>query len=489
MNFTQFLAVLRARWLTAVVTFFVVVAVVVGVSMMLPPKYKASAAVLVDMRSNDPIAGVNSVNGLPMSYISTQTDIINSPRIAQRVVRELRLTESPQLRQQWMDATDGEGSFEVWLAEALQTDLDVKPSRESSVITVGFTSRDPKFSAALANAFVQAYLDTTLDLRVDPAKQYSSFFDSRQKELRDALEKAQARLSKYQQEKGIIANDERYDVETSRLNELSSQLVAVQAITAESSSRDAQARKGSSLGDVINNPVVQGLRSDLSRAEAKFKEMSVRMGDAHPAVVEARANMTELRARIAEESRRVTGSVSTDNTINQSREAEIRSALAAQRARVSQMKQQRDEAMVLQRDVESAQRAYDAVAARLTQSSLESQTKLTNTALLAAATPPSKPASPNLTLNSLLGVFVGFMFAVAFALLRELRDRRLRSVHDAVQVLGLPVLGHLPGPMKKPLLGRQRLVLPQQVMARLPRGRQREEAKAATLETQRGAQS
>ena len=102
------------------------------------------------------------------------------------------------------------------------------------------------------------------------------------------------------------------------------------------------------------------------------------------------------------------------------------------------------------------------------------QTKLTNTALLAAATEPSRPASPNLALNSLLGVFVGLMFAVAFALLRELRDRRLRSVQDAVQVLGLPVLGHLPGPMRKPLLGRQRLVLPQQVMARLPRGRRQE---------------
>jgi succinoglycan biosynthesis transport protein ExoP len=477
MNFTQFLAILRARWLTAVVTLFVVVAVVIGVSMMLPPKYKATAAVLVDMRSNDPIAGQVSPNGLPMSYISTQADIIMSPRVAQKVVRELQLTNSAQLRQQWMDATGGEGSFEVWLAEALQAELDVKPSRESSVIHVGFTSPDPKFSAALANAFVQSYLDTTLDLRVDPAKQYSSFFDSRQKELREVLEKAQARLSSYQQRHGIIANDERYDVETARLNELSSQLVAVQAITAESSSRAAQARNSQTLGDVINNPVVQGLRADLSRAEAKFKEMNVRMGDSHPAVVEARANISELRARIAEESRRVTGSVSTDNTINQAREGQLRSELAAQRARVQQMKAQRDEAMVLQRDVESAQRAYDAVATRLTQSSLESQTKLTNTALLAAATPPIRPASPNLMLNSLLGVFMGVMFAIAFALLRELRDRRLRSVHDAIQVLGLPVIGHLPGPMRKPLLGRERLVLPQQVMAKLPR----REAAAATV--------
>lgn len=489
MNFSQFIAILRARWLTAVAVFLLVVAAVVGASLMLPPKYRATAAVLVDMRSSDPIAGSPNGNGLPMSYVSTQADIIMSPRVAQRVVRDLKLTESPQLRQQWMDSADGMGSFEVWIAEALQADLDVKPSRDSSVIHVSFTSRDAKFSAALANAFVQAYLDTTLDLRVDPAKQYSNFFDSRQKELRDALEKAQARLSNYQKEHGIIANDERYDVETARLNELSSQLVAVQALSAESSSREAAARQSSNLGDVINNPVVQGLRSDLSRAEARFKELSVRLGDAHPQVVEARANINELRARIGEESRRVTGSVVVDNSINRSREGEIRAALASQRARVAQMKQQRDEAMVLQRDVESAQRAYDAVAARLTQSSLESQTKLTNTALLAAAHEPIRPAAPNLALNSLLGVFVGLMFAIAFALLREMRDRRLRSVGDVVQVLGLPVIGHLPGPMKKPLLGRERLVLPQQVMAKLPRGRRAEAVGVAKTSTGGGAQA
>jgi succinoglycan biosynthesis transport protein ExoP len=478
MNFSQLLAILRARWLSAFVVFVLVVAGVVCVSLVLPRKYTATAAVLVDMKPSDPIAGLSSVSGLPTGYLATQADIIQSPRVAQRVVRELKLTQSPQLRSQWMEATDGDGLFEVWLAEALQSRLDVRPARDSSVISVAFTSPDPKFSAALANAFVQSYLDTTLDLRVDPAKQYSSFFDSRSKELREALEKAQAKLSAYQKERGILASDERYDVETARLSELSSQLVALQAISAESSSRQQQARNASSqLGDVINNPVIMGLRTDLSRQEARLQELSVRQGDAHPQVVELRANIKELRSRINAESSRVVGSIGLNNNINQSREGELRAALAAQRTRVMQIKQQRDEAMVLQRDVEGAQRAYDAVASRLTQSSLESQTKQTNTAMLHAASVPIRPSSPNLKLNSLLGVFVGLMFAVAFALLREMRDRRLRSVQDAVQVLGIPVLGHLPGPLRRPLLGKQRFVLPAQVMARLPQSRRREVAK------------
>lgn len=478
MSFSQLLAILRARWLAAVVVFAFIVVSVVAVSLLLPRKYTATAAVLIDMKSTDPIAGLASVNGMPLGYVATQADIIQSPRVAQRVVRDLKLTQSPALRAQWVSATDGAGSFDVWLAEALQNKLDVKPSRESSVISVSFTSPDPKFSAALANAFVQAYLDTTLDLRVDPAKQYSSFFDSRSKELRESLENAQAKLSSYQKEHGIIGSDERYDVETTRLNELSSQLVAQQAVSAESNSRQEQARKSASqLGDVINNPMVSGLRADLSRQEAKLQELSVRLGDAHPQVIEARANIDELRARLETETRRVSSSIGINNTINQSREVEVRASLSSQRARVMQIKQQRDEAMVLQRDVEGAQRAYDAVASRLTQSSLESQTKQTNTAMLNAASEPTRPSSPNLVLNSLLAVFVGLMFAVAFALLRELRDRRLRSVQDVMQVLGIPVIGHLPAPMRRPLLGKQRFVLPAQVMSRLPRAAQAAEAK------------
>ncbi|MEO8154205.1 MAG: chain length determinant protein EpsF [Rhizobacter sp.] len=477
MSFSQLLAILRARWVAAVTAFVFIVAGVVGVSLLLPRKYTATAAVLIDMRSTDPIAAMASVNGMPLGYVATQADIIQSSRVAQRVVRDLKLTQSPALRAQWISATNGTGSFDVWLAEALQNKLDVKPSRESSVINVSFTSPDPKFSATLANAFVQAYLDTTLDLRVDPAKQYSSFFDSRSKELRETLEKAQGKLSAFEKEHGIIGSDERYDVETARLNELSTQLVTQQALSAESNSRQEQARKSASqLGDVINNPMVSGLRADLSRQEAKLQELSVRLGDAHPQVIEARANIDELRARLETETRRVSSSIGINNTINQSREVEVRASLASQRARVMQIKQQRDEAMVLQRDVEAAQRAYDAVAARLTQSSLESQTKQTNTAMLNAATEPIRPSSPNLVLNSLLAVFVGAMFAVAFALLRELQDRRLRSVQDVVQALGIPVIGHLPRPLRRPLLGKQRFVLPAQVMSRLPRARQGAEA-------------
>jgi succinoglycan biosynthesis transport protein ExoP len=71
--------------------------------------------------------------------------------------------------------------------------MDVVPSRESSVISISYKAPDPRFAAGLANAFAQAYIDTSLDLRTDPAKLYSTFFETRAKEARESLEKAQSR--------------------------------------------------------------------------------------------------------------------------------------------------------------------------------------------------------------------------------------------------------------------------------------------------------
>jgi uncharacterized protein involved in exopolysaccharide biosynthesis len=100
------------------------------------------------------------------SVVATQIDVIQSDRVAFKVVRNLRLTENAQIREQWQQATDGAGSIEQWLSTVFQKSLDVRPSRESNVITVTYKAADPKFAAALANAFVQAYLETNIEMRV-----------------------------------------------------------------------------------------------------------------------------------------------------------------------------------------------------------------------------------------------------------------------------------------------------------------------------------
>lgn len=445
MNFGQFMAVLRARWLLALAVFAVTVTVTVVVSLLLPKQYTAVASVVVDPKP-DPVSSVLSGALMNPAFMATQVDVIQSDRVALRVVKNLKLAENPTIREQWQSETKGEGSIDSWLAELFQKNLDVKPSRESNVISVSYRAPEPRFAAAIANAFVVAFNETTLELRVDPARQYSSFFDQRAKEAREQLEQAQAKLSQFQSDNGVIAVDERLDVENARLNELSSQYVGLQSLASDSGSRQAAARGNGAdrMQEVLNNPLIAGLKADQARLEAKLQELTSKLGDKNPQVIETRANLAELKTRIDAETAKVSSSLGISNNINVQRAGEIKAQLEAQRAKVLKMKALRDQGAVLSRDVESAQRAYDTVLQRLTQTSLESQTTQSFVSILTQATPPLKPSSPRVLLNSILSVFVGGLLALAATFGLEFLDRRVRTIDDLEGVLGLPVIGTMP---------------------------------------------
>jgi uncharacterized protein involved in exopolysaccharide biosynthesis len=226
------------------------------------------------------------------------------------------------------------------------------------------------------------------------------------------------------------------------LNELSSQLVALQAVASGQTSSVSQ------LPEVVNNSVLTGMRGDITRAEARLQELTSRLGDNHPQVIEARANINALRSRLDAETRRVTGSVGVVSSMNRQREAEIRAALEAQRARVLKMRTAREDGMVLVRDVENAQHAYDAVVARMNQVGLDGATTRdqVNGSVLAEAVPPLEPSSPKIVRNGVLAAVLGLVLGFGAAMLLEFMDRRVRTVEEVSQLLGLPIFGVLPKP-------------------------------------------
>lgn len=443
MTISQFIHIFRARWKLGLTLLVSVVVAAILFSVLWPKKYTATAEVVIDVRSPDPIQGIQNLALVNPSYMATQIDVLTSDQVARRVVRMARLNESPAFADDWRAATDGKGVFEDWASKILRESLDVRPSRESNVVTVSYRSPDARYSAAMANFFVQAYIEITRELRSEPARQYSGFFESRSAAARKALEQAQERLSAYRQEKGLI-DDERYDAESSKLAELSAQLVALQSLSADSSSRQNQARlRSDDLQEVLSNPVVGALKADVARQEARLNELRSRLGERHPEVLQQEATTSNLRRQLELEIARVKSGISVGNAVNKAREAEIRAAYNLQRERVAQLKRERDAAAALVQDVQNAQRAYDALLTRLTQTNLESQNALTNVAVLSEAVEPAEPSSPRLLLNVLLSIIVGTLFAVASMVVGELLDRRIRSGTDIAEGLGVPFLGEL----------------------------------------------
>jgi uncharacterized protein involved in exopolysaccharide biosynthesis len=195
-----------------------------------------------------------------------------------------------------------------------------------------------------------------------------------------------------------------------------------------------------SLQEVLNSNLIQLLKSELSKAESNFAELSKRVDINHPQYIKSKAEVNSIKHKINSEINMILSSIDSGLISAIQHDKLIADALAEQKAKVLELKQRHDEIRVLNREVENAQHIYDAAMQRAVQSRMESEMSQTNIAILNRALPPQKPAKPKVLINMIFSMFLGGMLGVGCALVAELMDRRVRSSFDISDLLAIPVL-------------------------------------------------
>src|SRR6185369_298573 len=108
MSLTQLIRILWARKLQF---FWVCVSVIVlalVATLVLPKKYTAESAVVVDISNSDPLANNNGGGALAQlqpAYLATQMDVISSHNVALKVVDEKKLNDYPFFTRKFINAT------------------------------------------------------------------------------------------------------------------------------------------------------------------------------------------------------------------------------------------------------------------------------------------------------------------------------------------------------------------------------------------------
>lgn len=443
MDLNQLLIILRAHGKIILLTLIATLVTTVVVSFLLPKKYSATASVVVNFEGRDPLTGLPVSAQLTPGYMPTQLDIINSRSVALRVVEDLKLTNDKAVQDNFYDYAEGKGEISIWVADNLLERLETE-SRES-IINITFEDGDSQRAADIANAFASAYQQISVKLKVEPLNKTAGYIDDQIKVLRDKYALAQSKLSKFQQEKGIFSADNRLDVESERLNDLSNQLVLAQAASIEALARRNQAEGagGAESPDVIADPLIKELKSNLNLAESRFAQISQNVGRNHPQYRTAKAEVDQLRSTLNRHIQSASNSLLNNANILQQREARISAALEAQKVKILALNRTRDESSVLTKEMDVARQAYETAMQRFTQLNLEGQSNLSDVTILNPATPPIFPSSPKIVINILVAIFLGSALGLALGFLAEMLDPRVRSDKDLIAVLQAPVLGEI----------------------------------------------
>jgi len=219
------------------------------------------------------------------------------------------------------------------------------------------------------------------------------------------------------------------------------QLATVQGEKADSASR--QRISGSELSpDVLQNPIIQGLKAELARAETRLSEISNNVGQNHPMRIQLERQIAGLKDQVSMEMRRISGGAANASRGSELKEASLRGLLERQKQHVLELRAQRDELDVMSRDVETARRAYESVSQRMSQLTLESQSEQANVHVLSPAIEPVEPSKPNIPRFIIASLLGGVLAGLAATLGLEFIDRRVRVAAD-VALENVPLLGVL----------------------------------------------
>ncbi|MEY2619158.1 MAG: hypothetical protein RL522_2160 [Pseudomonadota bacterium] len=427
MSLLQFLSILRARRVMAALILLATLALALAWALLRPDRYTADAPVMVDVQSEK--VGGGFAPTLVASYMATQLDIARSDRVVQRALDLMQAAGH----------TDAARRGAMW--REMRERMQVRPARESNILHIGWTAPSAAEAALGANALARAFVEVALEIQTAPAKQGSSWYDTQVEDSRRKLEAAQARLSEFQQRAGIIGN-EQVDHEIARLRELSLQLAQVQALTTDSQSKRGAASE--TVAEVMQSPLVNALKADLARVEARLQESAATLGPRHPQLLRLQAERDALQGRLTTETRRISGGIEAAYRAGRSREQELGAALQSQRQQVLALNRQRGQLALLQQDVDAARRTFETVSTNASKTRLESLATQTYLTQIAPATEPLEPAGPSLGQVLAVALVSGGLLAVAGALMLELANRRVRSEDDIALGAGVPVLASLP---------------------------------------------
>lgn len=455
----QIIQILRVRRRLALSVLGSVVLVVGVVSLLWPKSYDGKVSVVVDSKDTtltDLVTGqiANQQPGLLANNVATEVEVITSHTAALKVVDRFKLVQQPAVIEQFSGILarppSAAGAVRDWLADRLLKHVDVTPVKDSRVILITFSAKNPIFAAQIANGFADAYIETSLELKVDPARRQAGWFQEQAQGLRANLEMAQQRLSDFQRKNGIAGADDRLDVESANLAGISAQLINAQADAADAESKLKQLTLATAkqqleqLPDVLGSTALQGMKIDLERAEGQFADIAQRYDHNHPQYLSVAAEVEALRSKLSAEVRAATGSIRQTAEIARQRSAELLHSVGEHKAIILKLKQLRDEQDVLVRDVQNAQRTFDDALQRTGVIKLEGQLDQSSIAILSPAIVPLASARPRIVLNLVLAVIFGLGLGVASAIVAESVDGRVRSVAGLIEATDMVVLAEIP---------------------------------------------
>jgi len=480
-----------------IATFFVVIAAVTFLAVFArdsKPVYRASTKALIEKNLSASLTGQRySYGGYDPDFLQTQTQIIRSEGVAEKVVDAVGVekmynaffsekedqTESFIVSaRKWLSglfrsfkemigikspgASAGQGNQEtdesdeeeqeVSKAEMLKSmvrgGISVMPIEGTQVVSISYTSSNPVLSGKIANSVANAYIEELLDKRMEASSHSIEWMKKKAELQRKKLEKSEQKLHQYKKKHDIVTVEDRLAILPERLSKLSGKLTQAESERKELESvynqvKNKSDRELENLSIISESVSIDEINKKILLAEQKVSELSKKYGPKHPRMIAAKDELSGLKQKKHEEIQKAVQRIKNEYLLAKNQEEEFRKMLKKTKNETELLNEKSIQLSILKRQVDTNKYLYDALIKRIEEKGLTEKSQQVNVWVIEKAKTPQAPLPNNKKRNILLGLVFGVFGGIGFAFFLEYLDNTVKTPEDIEMKNDVPVIGSI----------------------------------------------
>lgn len=478
-NWEQAVRVLRKNWKFSAALAFSAVLLTVLFTLRMRDSYQTTARVEVDPPGSAVFSTRDMENALEnhQDYLETQAQILQSDDLAMRVIRKLRLdrrkevvgeknlakyTDEKSESAKRAVAVGGMSSLQEQFQSAEHTPLEavalryfknhlsVNNVRNSRLIEVSFSSENPRLSQQATNELLAQFIDQNFKTRYENTMQASEWLSSQLNDLRRKVEDSNQAVVEYQKRFGLVEADEKEGPTTKLAEDIGHELSQAQAsrIQSEAYVRMIDTGQAESLPQIRESQVYQTLTARYADSRAKLAQARTIYGEENQSYKKIQNEVNELGAQREAEEARIVNQVRTSYSASLEREHMMLETMDRVRTQMGDTNERLVRYRVLRNEAQANADLYNTLLSRLKEAGVYAGLKSSNIRLVDTAPVLDRPTGPNRAAIIGLGGFLGCIFALGLAFVRESMSNTVRTPDDVREWTNLPSLAMIPSSEK-----------------------------------------
>ncbi|BAZ25049.1 lipopolysaccharide biosynthesis protein [Kalymmatonema gypsitolerans NIES-4073] len=492
LRFDKYWLILQRRWVPALGIFFTVFFISLFAASLKKPSYVAEGKLLFQrINTTSSLTGVGTEIGKlepvvqdKSNPLNTEAEVLLSIPVLENTIDRLKLKDSKGAPLKPKEFLKG---------------LTVNDIQKTDVLKVSYKDTNPESSAQVVNTLMAVYLENNVSSNRAQAVAARKFIEKQVPQAELVVRQAEAELARFKEKNKVIALQEEANKAIEVIGELQKQISAdqsqiadvkaqSQAIRAQLSMNSQQAVAMTSLSQSAG---VQDILKEVQQLESQLAARRSILQDTHPEIISLESKLEALKGILQQRVGKVVGprqpEVNNNLQVGElqqqltaelvrlessrlgltSKVTALSNLQAAYRQRLNTLPRLEEQQRQLERKVQAAQSTYSLLLQKLQESRIAENQNLGNARIISKAQVPEEPISSP-TVSYLSAGLLGILASLATIYLLEARDKSIKTVDEAKQLLGLTLLGVIPSlnKSKKTTCGNQESELTHRLFVR-----------------------